>query len=78
MPSDGASPSRYCEITCVGPPGRRVRLFPPILGTICDHCSTRADDVCFLVEGPGAAQSGGGLCGPCLVSLLESVPRRAN
>jgi hypothetical protein len=64
-----------CEIVCFGFGARRVRLFPPILGTMCSRCSSRSDDVCFIFEGPEGIEASGGLCGPCLSEiLLDSIP----
>jgi len=64
------------DIVGFGSDGRRVTLFPPILGTSCDRCSSRADDVSFLIEGGVDERVSGGLCGDCLIQLLAGEARR--
>ncbi|MFN8215203.1 MAG: hypothetical protein U0R71_01280 [Solirubrobacterales bacterium] len=60
------------EIVATGD-GSRVRLFPPILGTVCSRCAERTDDVSFVIEAGDGDQAAGGLCGPCLIALLRGV-----
>lgn len=50
-----------------------MRLYPPILGTVCSRCAERMDEVSFVIEAGGGDQTGGGLCGPCLIALLRGV-----
>lgn len=61
-----------CEIVATYD-GGRVRLYSPILGTVCSKCAERTDDVSFVIEAGEADQTAGGLCGPCLVALLRTV-----
>jgi len=63
------------DIVCYGDGGRRVKLYPPVLGTSCGRCSNRADDVSFLIEGPNGVEASGGLCGECLIPLLSGDDR---
>jgi hypothetical protein len=61
------------EIVGVGIDGRRVRLFPPVLGTLCTSCGTRADDVCVIVESPTGPDVAAGLCGTCLIDTIDAL-----
>ncbi|MGE0857388.1 MAG: hypothetical protein AB7L18_15010 [Hyphomicrobiaceae bacterium] len=59
------------EFVCHGAEGLRARIYSPIVGSICGRCESRADDVCFLIDGQDGSKGGGGLCGPCLVAVLH-------
>lgn len=58
------------EFVCHGSGGLRARIYSPIVGSICTRCEGRADDVSFLIDGQNGSKAGG-LCGPCLVAVLD-------
>lgn len=73
---DSAKTLRCIDCEIVATDGNiRARLYPPILGTVCSRCAERVDDVSFVIEEPGRGQSGGGLCGPCVIDLLQTAAR---
>lgn len=51
--------------------GTRACLYRPLLGTLCGACGERVDDISFLIERRDGTRAAGGMCGRCLVGMLE-------